>query len=75
VALTIASSLPYHVGYDGQRHYWQVRDAPDGRYMPIHGWDGVDGRIEWREFGKAYRSRDDAIERARSYALYIAKKH
>jgi hypothetical protein len=74
VALTIASSLPYHVGTDGRRHYWQVKETPDKRWQPIHGWDGVDGEIVWRDAYKPRLDRDDAIRRARDYALYLAKK-
>ena len=74
MALTIASSLPYHVGPDGRRHYWQVKETTDKRWQPIHGWDGVSGGIVWRDIYKPRLDRDDAIRSARGYALYIAKK-
>ena len=74
MALAIASSLPYHVGSDGRRHYWQVNATFDRRWQPIHGWDGIDGVIVWRDVGKPRLERDDAIRSARDYALYISKK-
>lgn len=73
MALVIASSLPHHMGTDGQCHYWHVRERDDGRWQPLYGY-GPRRSFEWREIGQPYRSRDDAIERAKRYARYVADK-
>lgn len=74
MTLVIASSLPHHVGRDGERHYWHVRERIDGRWQPLYG-HGPRREFNWRDVGEPYRSRDDAIERASAYAKYVSEKH